>query len=80
MYYVYLLQSINYLDQRYVGYTENFDKRLIDHNSGSSRHTKQYKPWKVVAVIGFEEKIKALNFEKYLKSGSGRAFAQKRFW
>ncbi len=80
MYYVYLLQSINFLDQRYVGYTENFDKRLIDHNSGNSHHTKQYKPWKIVAVVGFEEKLKALNFEKYLKSGSGRSFAQKRFW
>ena len=62
MHYVYLLQSVNYLDQRYVGYTEDFDQRLIDHNSGSSCHTKQYKPWKIVVVFRFEEKLKALNF------------------
>ena len=80
MYYVYLIQSVNYLNQRYVGFTEDLNTRLIDHNSGSSYHTKRYKPWKIVAVISFEEKLKALEFEKYLKSGSGRSFAQKRFW
>jgi putative endonuclease len=80
MYYVYLLQSIKCLDEKYVGFTENVSQRLIDHNSGKSHHTKEYKPWRLVMFIGFQEKIKALNFEKYLKSGSGRSFAQKRFW
>ena len=80
MYYVYLLQSIKYSDKRYVGFTENVRQRLLDHNSGSSHHTKEFKPWKLITAIAFSEKIKALEFEKYLKSGSGRSFAQKRFW
>jgi predicted GIY-YIG superfamily endonuclease len=44
MYYVYLIKSVNYPDHVYVGFTENLEKRLHDHNSGSSHHTKQYKP------------------------------------
>jgi len=80
MYYVYMIQSVNDQNQKYVGYTLDFHKRLVEHNSGSSLHTKQYKPWKKVIVIEFEDQLKAMKFEKYLKSGSGRAFAQKRFW
>lgn len=80
MYYVYMIQSVSDPNQKYIGYTQDFDKRLIEHNSGSSHHTKQYKPWKMVAVIEFEDQLKAMKFEKYLKSCSGRAFAQKRFW
>lgn len=80
MYFVYLLQSIKYSDKRYIGFSENVRQRLIDHNSGSSHHTKDHKPWKLIMVLGFQEKIKALEFEKYLKSGSGRSFANKRFW
>ena len=80
MYYVYLIQSVGYPDQVYVGFTEDLIQRMFDHNSGSSHHTKQFKPWKLIVSIQFPEKKKALDFERYLKSGSGRAFAQKRFW
>jgi predicted GIY-YIG superfamily endonuclease len=38
-----------------------------------------YGPWKLVVQIGFDDKAKAVAFEKYLKSGSGRAFAKKHF-
>ena len=67
MYYVYLIKSINYSDQVYVGYTENLEKRMFCHNSDSSVHTKQYKPWQLVLPIQFFDKTKALMFEKYLK-------------
>ena len=80
MHYVYLIRSIHYPDQAYVGCTENLEERLIAHNSGSSHHTKQYKPWKIVVSLSFEDKQRAIEFERYLKSGSGRAFAEKRFW
>ncbi|MBP9693673.1 MAG: GIY-YIG nuclease family protein [Alphaproteobacteria bacterium] len=79
-YYVYLIQSLPYPDQRYVGITQGLNNRLDVHNSGGSVHTAKYKPWELVMYFAFKNESKARHFEKYLKSGSGRAFAQKRFW
>ena len=78
-YYVYILQSINNPDKYYVGYTTNIKNRLIKHNEGGDKYTSKYKSWKIKNVISFNEKEKALAFEKYLKSHSGRAFAKKHF-
>lgn len=75
MYYVYLLRSINHPDQAYVGSTTNIEQRLDEHNSGKSTHTQKYKPWEIVSYTAFTDKSKAMSFEKYLKSGSGRAFS-----
>ena len=80
MKYIYLIQSISHLDQRYVGITSNIKKRLQAHNEGRTPHTLKYKPWKIVTYIAFSDDVKAYEFEKYLKSGSGRAFAKKRLW
>ena len=80
MFYVYLIRSISFPDQVYVGITEDLKKRLKIHNTGGSAHTAKYKPWELVVYIGFKTKDKARQFEKYLKSGSERAFAKKRFW
>ena len=80
MYYVYLIQSIQFPDIKYVGYTFDLKKRLRKHNEGGSIHTSKYKPWKLVVCLAFEDKGKAVFFEKYLKTQSGRAFAKKRFW
>ncbi len=80
MFYVYLIQSINYPEIIYVGYTINLDQRLETHNSGGSLHTKIHRPWKLVMHLVFTDQAKAKAFEKYLKSQSGRAFATKRFW
>lgn len=79
MYYVYIIKSIIYSNQIYVGCTKNIEKRLKDHNAGTTSHTKKYKPWKLVVYIAFEEKSKAYDFEEYLKSGSGRTFRIRRF-
>jgi len=78
MYYVYILQSINYPERRYVGKTTNLKKRLSDHNSGTTFHTRKHKPWEIVTYIVFKDELKAIEFEKYLKSCSGRAFSKKR--
>jgi len=78
MYYVYVLQSVNHPERRYGGKTTNPKKRLSDHNSGTTSHTKKYKPWKMIVYIAFKDEIKAIEFEKYLKTSSGRAFAKKR--
>lgn len=80
MYYVYLLKSLKNPSKTYVGYTNNIEERLQTHNSGGSPHTKQYRPWKIVSYIAFDSEEKALEFEKYIKIGSGHAFAKKRLW
>ncbi|HLW73214.1 MAG TPA: GIY-YIG nuclease family protein [Candidatus Babeliales bacterium] len=80
MFYVYLLKSINYPDQKYIGHTDNLKERLDTHNSGGSIYTKPYRPWIVVTYVAFQQEKTAIEFEKYLKSGAGRAFAKKRFW
>jgi predicted GIY-YIG superfamily endonuclease len=80
MYYVYLIQSINYPKQIYIGSTSNLRERMVTHNSGGSLYTKSYKPWKLIMYLWFENKLKATAFEKYLKSGSGSAFAKRRLW
>ena len=80
MKYVYLLQSIPFPEKRYVGLTSNLKNRLNAHNRGQSLHTAKFKPWKLVTYVAFSNESKAVEFEEYLKSGSGRAFANKRLW
>jgi len=80
MWYVYLLESESTLGQRYVGLTSEPKQRLADHNSGKSAHTSKYMPWKLVTYVAFSDRQKAEAFERYLKSGSGHAFARKRLW
>ena len=78
-YYVYILQSVNYPDRYYTGYTTNIKKRILKHNEGSVPYTSKYRPGKMNLAIAFSDKEKVLSFEKYLKSHSGRAFAKKHF-
>ena len=80
MRYVYLLQSETYEGQRYVGVTSDLKQRIADHNAGKSPHTSKYAPWALVTYIAFSDGQRAETFERYLKSGSGHAFARKRLW
>jgi putative endonuclease len=80
MKYVYLLQSLSVPTQRYVGVTTNLEKRLQAHNVGASLYTSKYRPWKVVMYLCFQDDRRAVEFERYLKTGSGQAFANKRLW
>ncbi len=76
MYYVYILRLVN--KQPYVGSTDDLKKRVRDHNHGKYLSTKQHLPAKLHWYCCFNNKIKALQFEKYLKSGSGTAFRHRR--
>ena len=76
-YYVYLLRSAAHPDQTYTGFTHDLRKRLAEHNAGKSIHTNKFKPWNLVAYIALPEKHLAKEMEEYLKSGSGRAFANR---
>ena len=80
MKYVYLIESLAAPNQRYIGMTENREVRLRTHNAGGLPHASKYRPWKVVTSFCFEDDQRAAQFERYLKSGSGHAFAEKRFW
>lgn len=78
MYFVYILKSL-VNEKYYFGLTTDIQKRLQYHNKGTVPSTKSFRPWKIVWYGAFESKLKAENFEKYLKSGSGYAFSRKRF-
>ncbi len=80
MWYVYLLESEAVEGQRYVGLTSDLRRRLAEHNAGKSTHTSKFMPWRIVTYVAFAHQDKAASFERYLKSGSGHAFANKRFW
>ncbi len=79
MYYTYIIRSIKYPSERYIGHTSNLRQRLLKHNSGGVPHTAKFRPWKIEAYFAFETEEKAVSFEQYLKSGSGHSFAQRHF-
>ncbi|KKS68476.1 MAG: Excinuclease ABC C subunit domain protein [candidate division TM6 bacterium GW2011_GWE2_42_60] len=74
------VQSSANPSKTYIGYTTNLKQRLETHNSGGSVHTADFRPWRLVTYLAFYNQEKALAFEKYLKVGSGHAFAKKHFW
>ena len=77
MWKVYLLRCID--GTHYTGYTANLKERLKRHHRGDVSYTSSRLPIQLITYIAFSDKYKALAFEKYLKSGSGKAFANKRF-
>jgi putative endonuclease len=79
MMYVYLLQSIPNPVEYYVGSSIDIDARLVAHNGGKSPHTAKHRPWRLLVAMRFEDDDRARAFERYLKTGSGRAFAIRHF-
>lgn len=76
MYYVYIIQSLK--DKSYyTGVTAGPEKRLVEHNSDHNTYSSSKKPFVMVWHCVFQNKQKAYDFEKYLKSGSGFAFRNK---
>ena len=80
VYYVYLIESLSAQGERYVGMTTDLKQLLRAHNQGKSFHTRKFRPWKLITYVAFTDRAKAEAFERYLKSGSGHAFARKRLW
>lgn len=78
MWYVYIIESVEHPDHTYIGASQDLEQRIKDHNNGFSKHTSKYKPWVLKWHCVFQNKYKALDFEKYLKSHSGKAFTNKR--
>lgn len=79
MRFVYVLKNANAIPRFYVGLTSDPRRRLDDHNDGRCPHTARYRPWQLHVVMEFPNEQRAVRFERYLKSGSGRAFAKRHF-
>jgi predicted GIY-YIG superfamily endonuclease len=79
VYYVYILRSVSHPAQAYIGSTHDLRARVAQRNAGRSIHTNKFKPWKVEAYVALPRKELADKFERYLKTGSGRAFATRHF-
>jgi predicted GIY-YIG superfamily endonuclease len=80
VHYVYLLASARSIDRRYIGVTTDLRRRLAEHNSGKSPHTAKFVPLRLVTYVAFSGEQRAADFERYLKSGSGHAFAKRHRW
>ena len=76
--FVYLLRSELH-GRFYTGVTSNVAGRLAAHNAGQCAHTASGRPWRIVVAIEFAEETRALDFEKYLKTGSGVEFSRRHF-
>ncbi len=73
--YVYLLECND--KKSYTGCTDDLKDRVNRHTKGQVPATKDRLPVKLISYFAFSNKYTAFNFEKYLKSGSGRAFIKK---
>ena len=80
MFYTYIIESRNGPRKRYIRHTSDLKQRLAEHNAGRCPHTAKFVPWKLKTYIAFETLEQAQHFERYLKSGSGQAFANRHFW
>lgn len=78
MKYVYIIETEDGA-HFYVGVTDNVQERVLAHNRGEASHTAKFGPWRIRTFVAFTDERRAFAFERYLKSGSGRAFAKKRF-
>jgi putative endonuclease len=76
---VYVLKTATPKPRYYIGLTSDVPARLADHNADRCPHTARYRPWQLHVSIEFSDEPRALRFERYLKSGSGRAFAKRHF-
>ena len=80
VYYTYVIESLSRPGTLYKGSTCDVNARLAHHNAGKCKHTSRFRPWKLKLHVAFEAKELAQRFERYLKSGSGHAFANRHFW
>ena len=76
---VYIIRSDADPSHYYTGITSNIDARLEWHNHGPCGFTVDHRPWSLVVALTFAAETHARRFERYLKTGSGRAFSKRHF-
>jgi putative endonuclease len=73
---VYVIRSLK--DGRfYVGMTKDLERRIQEHESGKTKSTKSFRPWKLIFTESFQSYSEARKREKYLKSGSGKEYIKR---
>jgi predicted GIY-YIG superfamily endonuclease len=75
--FVYVLKNSAVSPRCYTGLTSDVATRYAEHNAGGCIHTAKYRPWSIDLIIEFADERRAIAFERYLKSGSGVAFAHR---
>ena len=75
--FVYVLKNSGFPPRYYTGLTSDIATRYAEHNAGSCVHTAKYRPWSIDLIVEFADERRAVAFDRYLKSGSGAAFAQR---
>jgi predicted GIY-YIG superfamily endonuclease len=75
--FVYVLKNSDQPPSYYSGLTSDPAERLKAHNQRNGHHTSGHGPWQIDVLIEFADESRAIRFERYLKSGSGGAFAQR---
>lgn len=76
---VYIIRSLKEPGRQYIGRTADMASRLASHNAGESAQTARQAPWQVVVLMQFLDERRAIDFEKFLKSASGRPFVKQYF-
>jgi predicted GIY-YIG superfamily endonuclease len=76
---VYVIRSRKDSTRQYIGRTADLPSRLASHNAGESLQTRNFAPWGIVVSVQFASEELASRFERFLKSGSGRAFTKQFF-
>jgi putative endonuclease len=76
MFYVYILQS-GVDESFYIGFTENLERRVNQHNNGESSYTSRKIPWKLVYSEEFSTKTDAIKRERFLKAQKNKVFYQR---
>jgi len=71
MFYVYILRSEKD-KKRYIGFTKNLDRRLIEHNSGLVKSTKNRRPLTLIYIEEYSSKTESMNREKEIKANKGK--------
>ena len=78
-YYVYILCDIPTGKHHYTGVAHDLQERLSTHNTGHVPHTSKFAPRYREIAVAFRDIEKAFAYERYLKTGAGRAYAIKHF-
>ena len=67
-FYVYVIKSIEKKSVTYVGYTNNIQKRIEQHNKGKGAKFTRGRKWKLIYKEVLESKSKAISREYYIKN------------
>ena len=58
----------------YIGYTNDLERRLLEHNRKKGKYTDAGIPWKLVYSETFENKKEAMDREKFIKSRKSKDY------